>query len=64
MQVFVIINKGGMKINADMNAKNWLIKVVVIKDLLRILVIVGVNVIKSVMLVGIYTIKIVNVERN
>ena len=64
MQVFVIINKGGMKINADMNAKNWLIKVVVIKDLLRILVIVGVNVIKSVMLVSIYTIKIVNVERN
>ena len=24
MQVFVIINKDGMKINADVNAKNWL----------------------------------------
>ena len=23
MQVFVIINKDGMKINADVNVKNW-----------------------------------------
>ena len=23
MQVFVIINEGGMKINADVNVKNW-----------------------------------------
>ena len=34
MQVFVIINVG-MKINADMNVKNQLIKVVVIKDFLE-----------------------------
>ena len=43
MQVFVIINKDGMKINADVNVKNWLITVVVIKDLFGILVIVSVN---------------------
>ena len=35
MQVFVIINVG-MKINADMNVKNQLIKVVVINDLFGI----------------------------
>ena len=40
MQVFVTINKGGMKINAGVNAKNWLIKELVIKDLFEILVIV------------------------
>ena len=48
MQVFVIINKNGMKINADVNAKNWLRKVYVIKDLFGILAIV--NVINHVML--------------
>ena len=33
MQVFVTINNVGKKINADVNAKSWLIKVYVIKDL-------------------------------
>ena len=40
MQAFVIINNVGMMINAGVNAKNWLIKVYVIKDLFGILVIV------------------------
>ena len=31
--MFVIINKVGIKINADANAKNYLIKECVIKDL-------------------------------
>ena len=35
----VIINKGGMKIDAGVNVKNWLRKVYVIKDLFRIQVI-------------------------
>ena len=30
MQVFVIIKKDGIKINADVNAKNWLTKEYVI----------------------------------
>ena len=51
-QVFVKMNKGEMKINANVNAKYWLIKVVVIKDLFEILVIVSVNVINYVMLVS------------
>ena len=46
MQLFVIINKGGRKLNVDVNVKNQLIKKYVIKDLLGILVIVNVNVIK------------------
>ena len=50
MQVFVIVNNVGIKINADVNVKNWLTKEYVIKDLLRILVIVNVNVINDVML--------------
>ena len=37
MQVFVIINKDGIRINADVNTKNWLAKEYVIKYLLRIL---------------------------
>ena len=32
MQVFVVINKGVIKINADVNVKNWLIKVDVMKN--------------------------------
>ena len=50
---FVIINKVGIKVNADVNAKNQLIKVCVVKDLFGILVIVSVNVIKRLMLVNI-----------
>ena len=53
MQVFVIINKGGMKINVGVNVKNWLVKVHVIKDLFGILVVLGVNVINRVILVSI-----------
>ena len=48
MQVFVTINKDGMKANgikADANVKNLLTKECVIKDLFGILVIVSVNVI-------------------
>ena len=51
--IFVIINNVGVKINADVNAKNQLIKKCVIKDLFGILVIVSVNVIKLVMLLNI-----------
>ena len=48
MQVFVIINKDGMKINVGVNVeKNKVIKKDVIKDLFGILVIVIVNVINQ-----------------
>ena len=50
MQVFVIVNNVGININADVNVKNWLTKEYVIKDLLRTLVIVNVNVVNDVML--------------
>ena len=53
MQVFVIINKGEMKINAYVKANNSLIKELVIKDLFGILVNVNVNVINLAMLVSI-----------
>ena len=53
--MFVIINNAGIKTNADVNAKNQLIKECVIKDLFGILVIVSVNVIKCVMLEKIQT---------
>ena len=45
--MFVIINNAGIKINADVNAKNQLIKEYVIKDFFGIPVIVSVNVIKA-----------------
>ena len=51
--VFVVINNVGMMINADVNAKNWLIKAYAIKDLFGILVIVSANVINPVSLVSI-----------
>ena len=63
MQLFVIINSDGTKINVDVNVKNQLIKEYEIKDLFGILVIVNVNVIKIVILVNIQTMKIVNVEK-
>ena len=50
MQVFVTINKDGMKTNADVNVKNYLAMGCVIKDLFGILVFVSVNVINHVML--------------
>ena len=53
MTVFVIINNVGIKVNADVNVKNLLIKVHVIKYLFGILLIGNVNVINHVMLVSI-----------
>ena len=64
MQLFVIINNVGIKINVDKNVKNQLVKEYVIKDLFGILVIVSVTVIKRVMLVYIQIMNIVNVEKN
>ena len=43
MQVFVIVNNVGIKINADVNVNNWLTKKYVINNLFGILVIVSVN---------------------
>ena len=43
MQVFVITNNVRMMINIHENAKNWLIKVYVIKHILGILVILSAN---------------------
>ena len=48
MQVFVTVNKVGIKLNIDVNVKNWPAKEYVTKDLFGILVIV--NVINHVML--------------
>ena len=62
MQVLVIINKDGIKINADGNAKNWLTKEYVIKDLNKTLANVNVNVINNAMLKNILMIKTVSVE--
>ena len=59
MQVFVIINVGGMKISVDVNVKNLLTKEYAIKDLIGILAIVNVNVINQVILENIQTMKIV-----
>ena len=50
MQVLVTIKKGGIMINAEMNAKNWLVKEYVIKNLFVTLVIANVNMINHVML--------------
>ena len=61
--VFVIINNIGMRINAGANAKNWLMKAYAIKDLFGILVIVSVNFINPVILVSIYTKKLVSVKK-
>ena len=44
MQLFAIIINVGIKTNADVNAKNWLIKVHVIKDIFGIQVIVSCDV--------------------
>ena len=63
MQVLVIINKDGIKINADGNAKNWLTKEYVIKDLNKTLANVNVNVIDNAMLKNILMIKTVSVEK-
>ena len=44
----VAINKAGIKISADLNVKNYLTKVYVMKDLIEILLIVNVTVINHV----------------
>ena len=64
MPVFVVLNDIGIKINADVNVKNYLTKEYVIKDLFRIPVIVTVNVINYIMFESIQIIKTVSVERN
>ena len=64
MQVFVIVNNIGTMINVDVNAKNSLTKVYVIKDLFEILAIVTVNLINYVMLVSIQTMKTVRAGKN
>ena len=52
-----------MKINVDVNAKNELIKVYVIKDMFGIQVIVSVNVINLVILVNIWIIQAVSIKK-
>ena len=64
MQLFVMIDNAGTKINVDLNVKNELTEVDGIKDLFGVLVIVNVNVINPVMSVNIYFTKIVNAEIN
>ena len=64
MQVFVTINNVETKINASVNAKNWLIKVYAIKDLFGAQVIANGDVINRVVLVSIQITKIVSVEKN
>ena len=61
--VFIITNNVGMMINADVNAKNSLIKVYGIKDLFGILIIVSVNVINPVILVSVQDIKVVSAKK-
>ena len=62
MQVFVTTNKFGIMINTDVNAKNWLTKEDVKKDLFEILVIV--NVINHAMLENICIAEIVGVVKD
>ena len=64
MQVFVLINSAGMKINADVNVKNEFMREFLIKDLFGILVIVSGNVINHVMLMSIQITKILSAEKN
>ena len=52
-----------MKVNAAMNANNWLTKRYVIKDLIGILAMVNVNVINHAMLENIQIIKSASVEK-
>ena len=63
MQVFVIIRKGGLKINADVNAKNRFTKVYATKDIFGIQLISNVNAINQVMLENIQIMKIVSAEK-
>ena len=60
MPVFVLIYNAGIMINADVNAKNWLTKEHVIKDLFGILAVVNMNAINHLML---DIMKIVSIEK-
>ena len=64
MQVLVTTSKGGMKINADVNKMNCLIKEFVIKNLFGILVTVNVNLINHVILLRIQIMKSANAQKN
>ena len=64
IQVFVTISNAGMNVIVDANVKNLLIKVYVIKNLFRILVIANVNVINRAKLVSILIIQIVNIGKD
>ena len=64
MQAFVIISKGGVMINAYVNSKNSLTKAYSIKDFFGIQVITNVNAINCVILVSVYTTKIVSARKN
>ena len=64
MQVFVMIDGVRIKINADMNVKNWLIKVGVMMNLFGILACVNENKINNAILVNTWITWIVNVERS
>ena len=63
MELFVVINNTGMKIDADVNVKNQLIKVHVTKNLFGIQVIVSLNAINLAILVNIQIIQIVSVKK-
>ena len=63
MQVFVIINRNEMKVNANLNVRNSLTKEYVIKDLIGIMEIVNVNMINHVILEKIQIVKTVGVEK-
>ena len=64
IKLFVIINNARIKINADVNVKNLLIKMYTIKDLFGILVIANVNAINLAISVNIQIIQIVSVEKS
>ena len=63
MQVFVIINRNEMKVNANLNVRNSLTKEYVIKDLIGIIEIGNVNMINHVILENIQIVKTVGVEK-
>ena len=63
MKVFVITNSVGIMINENLNEKNWLKKVDVMMDLFGILVCVNVNVINDIILMNIWIMQIVNIDK-
>ena len=63
IRLFVIVNNDGFNINVDVNVKNQLIKVYVMKDIFLILITVIANVINLAVLVNIQTIQFVSVKK-